>query len=177
MSSKSQRHNETEELQRIAKTCGNQAILMGDRNARCAPGDVKGNPRGKRMKVWAREHECDIRTPDEPSFKMTRGSSKPDLYVTKNVKLKELITACGVSNGNSVHYPVFASMFVSRDDTALPEKRCTPGKQHNNPRIVTVATQMFRPGLQKCLKHTQGCERTADVEAAYDSFKRAVLVL
>lgn len=152
-----------------------KAIVMGDLNARCLQWDSKNNPRGIRLRNWAKKHGWTVKATGKPSCRTSKGTSTPDIFLTKGVDMGDPQTDLTSDNVGSDHFPVLSSLKVMERRHNGTTKTHIPRKQRTNPRIVTNARELYETELNKCLEAVQNVTSSEALETAYKAFKVTVL--
>lgn len=72
-------------LKCIGKMSRNRAIISGDVNAQHIAWNTRGDARGSGLAKWAKDNNWVISTPNEPTCHIARGSSTPDIILTRGI--------------------------------------------------------------------------------------------
>lgn len=175
ISPRAQKDEELEVLARINQLNGGTAIIMGDLNARYGQWGSTKNPRGNRLKRWAEANGWNLNSPKEPSFVSNKGTSNPDIFMTKGIEISEPFTDKTADNGGSDHLPVLSTVSTSGNKSTRPKGGHIPRKQRNNPKILEEARKLLGPKLKVLSKKIETINTKGALENAYKKSKETLL--
>lgn len=148
---------------------------MGDLNTRCLRWDTKGNERGSRLEKWARQNGWTVKTPNKPSFKPLKSTSKPDIFLSARVHMGKPFIDTTSNNEGRDHYPVYTAARITEETHGDQNRACIPRRQRRNPLIPNKAKEFYKTILRNCLEKAQNANNTNELEVAYETFKSTIL--
>lgn len=175
ISPRAKKHEENEILQRLNKISATSAIIIGDLNARHPSWDVKGNARGARLKKWALKHNWSIKAPEHPTFISQKGTSNPDIFLTRGMETSAPEVNGAYGNGGSDHIPTFITVTPTQPDHRHENRSHIPRRQRNNPAWVNRAKEHFEKNLPTILGQMGSISDITTLEKAYAGFKETIL--
>lgn len=160
-------------INRIANLHRGEGVIMGDLNARHTNWDHATNRRGRRLIAWARRRSWDINGPDGSSCRTNRGSSSPDLIMTKRCQSADTRCLPGAWQDVSDHVPVAATIKAT-PLLLKQEKRIAP-KLRSIDAITSKAAQVFKAELPRHVEAIKAVQTADQLEKAYADFRQTML--
>lgn len=117
----------------------------------------------------------EIKAPDKPSFVMERGSSKPYVFLAKNVNIKPSTTDTESDNGGSDHHPFYKTMGLQHQSQSLTRRGHILQNQRKNPTVIIQAKQQYRRMLPNSLEEAQRAKTTEQLENAFENLRNIIL--